>query len=63
MEATPVYEPEPPARRKMAPWLVILLIVLGGCVALILISVCVIAALALLGLQIGNTFENIILNI
>ncbi len=63
MEAPPVYESEPPARRKMAPWLIALIVVLVGCAALVLISICVILALALLGPQIGNVFENIISSI
>ena len=53
----------PEARPKMAPWLIVVLILLGVCVALVLLPLCVIVILALLGPGIGNVFENIILNI
>jgi hypothetical protein len=61
---TPIYESEPPAAKgKMAPWLIVLLIVLGACAALIVIPICVIFILALLGPAIGNIFSNIISSI
>lgn len=63
METTPVYESRPPPRRKMAPWPIVLIVVLAACAALVLIPVCVIAVLALLGPTIGNVFSNIIISI
>lgn len=63
-EPTPVYEFEPPAAKpKMAPWLIVVLVLLGICVALPFIAICVIVILALLGPSIGNVFENIVLSI
>jgi hypothetical protein len=63
-DTDPIYEPESPASsKKMAPWLIVLLVLVGICVALPLISMCIIVILALLGPSIGNVFSNIILNI
>jgi hypothetical protein len=63
-EATPIYEPDLPADKgKMAPWLIVVLVLLGICVALPLIAICVIVILALLGPSIGNVFSNIVLSI
>ncbi|MFQ6102404.1 MAG: hypothetical protein ACE5OS_14420 [Anaerolineae bacterium] len=63
-EATPIYESElPTAKPKMAPWLIVVLVLLGICVALPLAAICVIFILALLGPSIGNVFSNIVLNI
>ena len=63
-EITPIYTSEPPAAKpKMAPWLIVLLIVLAACAALPLLAMCVIVVLALLGPSIGNVFSNIIINI
>jgi hypothetical protein len=62
-EFTPTYEyePEAPAAKpKMAPWLIVVLILLGVCVALVFIPVCVIVVLALLGPVIGDVFSNIV---
>lgn len=63
MDATPIYTPESSQPKKMAPWLIVLLIVLAACAALPLIAICVIVALALLGPAIGNVFSNIIIGI
>lgn len=65
MEETPyTYEPEMPAAKgKMAPWLVVLLVVLALCCLLVVLSICVITILALLGPAVGNVFSDIILGI
>jgi hypothetical protein len=64
MEETPIYVHEPPApKRTMAPWLIVLLVVLAACAALPLLAMCIIVVLALLGPAIGNVFSNIIINI
>lgn len=47
----------------MAPWPIVLIVVLAACAPLVLIPVCVIAVLALLGPTIGNVFSNIIISI
>ena len=61
---TPIYESEPPAAKgKMAPWLIVLLIVLCICIALIVVPICVIIVLALLGPAVGNIFSNIVISI
>ena len=63
-EFTPAYEPEPTeSKGKMAPWLIVVLVLVGICVALPLIAVCVIVILALLGPSVGNVFSNITLGI
>jgi len=66
MEETPYTygESETPATTgKMAPWLIVLLIVLGLCCVLVVLPICVIAILSLLGPSIGNVFSDIILGI
>ncbi len=63
-EPTPVYESEATeAKPKMAPWLIVVLVLAGICAALPLLAMCVIVILALLGPSIGNIFENIVLNL
>jgi len=63
-DPTPVYESEATkAKPKMAPWLIVLLILLGVCVVLVLAPICVIAILTLLGPSIGDIFENIVLSL
>ncbi|MBU0704121.1 MAG: pilus assembly protein [Chloroflexi bacterium] len=47
----------------MAPWLIVVLVLAGICVALPLLAVCVIVILALLGPSIGNVFSDIIIAI
>lgn len=65
MEETPYTygESEAPAKGKMAPWLIVLLIVLGLCCVLVVLPICVITILSLLGPSIGNVFSDIILGI
>lgn len=63
MEETPyTYDgsESPATQGKMAPWLIVLLIVLGVCCLLILLPICVITILALLGPSIGNVFSDIV---
>ncbi len=58
------YEYEAPAAKgKMAPWLVVVLIVLGLCCLLVLVPFCVIVILTLLGPAVGDVFSDIILGI
>lgn len=66
MEETPYTYDEskaPAAKGKMAPWLIVLLIVLGLCCLLIVLPICVITILGLLGPSIGNVFSDIIIAI
>jgi hypothetical protein len=60
MEEVPSYEPEAPAANgKMAPWLIVVLVILGLCCLLVVASVCVIGVLTLLGPAVGNVFSDI----
>jgi len=63
MEETPYTYDEsesPAASGKMAPWLIVLLIVLGLCCLLVVLPICVITILALLGPSVGNVFSDIV---
>lgn len=63
MEASPAYASESRTKQKMAPWLIVLLIVLAACIIVCLTALCVIIVLALFGPAIGNVFSNIIIGI
>ena len=64
MQEVPSYEPEAPtANGKMAPWLIVLLVIVSLPCLLVVASVCVIAVLAMLGPAVGNVFSEIILGI
>lgn len=66
-DANPVYHGESERSemkaKKMSPWLIVLLVVVVGCVALVLVPICIIAILALSGPAIGNVFSNIVVGI
>ncbi len=62
MEATSYTydESEAPAGKgKMAPWLIVLLVILALCCLLVVLPICVIAILTLLGPIIGEVFSDI----
>ena len=62
MEETPYTYDEseiPAAQGKMAPWLIVLLVILALCCLLVVLPICVIAILALLGPIIGEVFSDI----
>jgi len=66
MKATPYTydESESPAGKgKMAPWLIVLLVILALCCLLVVLPICVIVILALMGPAISNVFSDIIIGI
>jgi len=64
-EATPIYEADlsEAEPKQMAPWLIVLLIVLGVCVVCVLVPVCVITILTLLGPAVGDIFNDIVMGL
>ena len=66
MEATPHTYDEPEAtagKGNMAPWLIVLLVILALCCLLVVLPICIIAILALMGPAISNVFSDIIIGI
>ncbi|HEY71991.1 MAG: hypothetical protein DRJ03_14410 [Chloroflexi bacterium] len=66
MEETPyIYDESdaPASKGKMAPWMIVLLVVLALCCLLVVLPFCVIAILSLLGPAVGDVFSDIILSI
>ena len=60
MSETYTYESEPPAKNKVIPWLIVLLVLVGLCC---LTCLCVFFGLTLLGPSVGNVFSTIIVDI